>query len=413
MRTSKFACRVLDYPLCLVLIFVVCLLLFGIVSRLNIPNVSYTTVTKFHHYDHNHVVISKGEGYPPVLAYWIIGTRGESNKMLRLLKAIYHPRNQYLLQLDDASSESERMELAISVHSFKVFEAFENVNVIGKSYAINRIGSSALSATLHAAALLLKLKQDWDWFITLTASDYPLMTQDDLLHAFTFLPTHLNFIHYTNKTVQKVQRNIDQIVVDQSLHDERSSPLFFAVEPRDKPDAFKIFGGSPWMILTRDFMDYCVNGWDNLPRKLLMFFTNVAYPLEYYFHTVLCNSLEFLNTTVDNNLMYNLWDTDPSETQLIDLSYYDTMLENGAAFAHPFGENDIVLDKIDDLILNRTSNGLVQGKWCSNTEAEDELCIMSSNIDDVKPGLHGIKLKTMLDEIVKNKVYRTSQCQFQ
>lgn len=39
------------------------------------------------------------------------------------------------------------------------------------------------------------------------------------------------------------QQNIDQIVVDPSLHNEKSSPLFFAVESRDTPDAFKIFVG--------------------------------------------------------------------------------------------------------------------------------------------------------------------------
>lgn len=176
MRMSKFPCRVLDYRLCL-LSFAICLLLFGTVSRLNIPNVSYATIIKLQHYDPKRV-ISKGKGYPPVLAYWICGTKGESKKMLRLLKAVYHPRNQYLLQLDDASSESERMDLALSVQSHKVFEAFGNVNVIGKSYAINRMGSSALSAPLHAAALLLKVNPDWDWFINLSASDYPLMTQD-------------------------------------------------------------------------------------------------------------------------------------------------------------------------------------------------------------------------------------------
>lgn len=176
MRTYKFPCRGLDYRLCL-LILAVCLVLYGTVSRLNAPNVSYATISKLRHFNPKHV-ISKGKGYPPVLAYWILGSKGESKKMLRLLKALYHPRNQYLLQLDDRSSESERMDLAISVKSIKVFEEYGNVNVIGKSYAINRMGSSALSAPLHAAALLLKLNPDWEWFITLTASDYPLMTQD-------------------------------------------------------------------------------------------------------------------------------------------------------------------------------------------------------------------------------------------
>ncbi|KAJ1429218.1 Glycosyl transferase, family 14 [Sesbania bispinosa] len=402
MRTSKFQCRGLDYRLCL-LTFAICLLLFGTVSRLNISNVSYATVTKLQHFNPKRV-ISKGKGYPPVLAYWIFGTKGESKKALRLLKAVYHPRNQYLLQLDDGSSESERMDLALSVKSHQVFEAFGNVNVIGKSYAINRMGSSALSAPLHAAALLLKMNPDWDWFITLSASDYPLMTQDDMLHAFTFLPTYLNFIHYTNKTVRNQQRDMNQIVVDPSLHNEKSSSLFFAVESRETPDALRYF-------------KYCVNGWDNLPRKLLMFFTNVVYPLESYFHTVLCNSPEFQNTTVDNNLIYSLFDTDPSESQLLDLSHYDTMLETGAAFARPFGEGDLVLEKIDDLILNRSSNGLVPGEWCSSnqttkiSEGEEELCSLSGNIDAVNPGPFGIRLKTLLAEIVNSRRSRPRQCQ--
>lgn len=131
-------------------------------------------------------VPSKGDNYPPVLAYWIFGTSGDSKRMLRLLKAIYHPRNQYLLQLDAESSDYERADLLISVQSESVFRAFGNVNVVGKSYAINQMGSSALSATLHAAALLLKLNTYWDWFINLSASDYPLVSQDGKCY-FQFL----------------------------------------------------------------------------------------------------------------------------------------------------------------------------------------------------------------------------------
>ncbi|CAJ2656398.1 unnamed protein product [Trifolium pratense] len=420
MRTSTFR-------LCLLIVVVICLLLFGTISRLNIPNVSYyATITNVqqNYNDPKKILVSKGKGYPPVFAYWIFGTKGESKKMTRLLKAIYHPRNQYLLQLDDCSSDSERMDLALYVKSNIVFEEFGNVNVFGKSYAINKMGSSSLSASLHAIALHLKVNSDWDWFFTLSASDYPLMTQDDILHAFMILPTNINFIHYTNKTLRNEQRNMNQIVVDPSLHDEKSSSLYFAVEARDTPDAFKIFRGSPWMILTRSFMEYCVNGWDNLPRKLLMFFSNVAYPMETYFHTVLCNSQEFNNTIVDNNLIYSLFDNDPSESQLLDMSHYDTMMEIGAAFARPFGEGELVLEKIDDLVLNRTFNGFVQGEWCSNSnleinkttkvlEIEEGMCSISGNIDVVKPGLFGIKLRTLLGEIVSSGRYKTSQCQLQ
>ncbi|XP_028772048.1 beta-glucuronosyltransferase GlcAT14C-like [Neltuma alba] len=435
MRTIKFPCRGLNYSLCLLTIAVSILLIIT-ASRFNIPKVtssssssSSVTVNKLQNFNSKRV-ISKGKGYPPVLAYWICGTKGESKKMMRLLKAIYHPRNRYLLQLDDSSSDSERLDLAQAVQSFKLFEAFGNVDVIGKSYAINRMGSSGLSAILHAAALLLKLNADWDWFITLSASDYPLMTQDDILHAFTFLPKDLNFIHFTNKTIRKEQRDLNQIVVDPSLYYETSTPLFFAVESRDPPDTFNIFGGSPWVVFTRAFMDYCVSGWDNLPRKLLMFFTNMVYPIESYFHTLLCNSIDFHNTSIDNFLMFSLWDTDPSESQFLDLSHYDSLLESGAAFARPFAHNDLVLDKIDDLILNTcpSYSGVVSGQWCSskpdtndkNTNSNDtiidssssssetqDLMLFSANIDAVKPGPYGIKLKTLLSEVVRRD-YSTS-----
>ncbi|XP_054780262.1 beta-glucuronosyltransferase GlcAT14C-like [Prosopis cineraria] len=429
MRTIKFPCRGLNYTFCLLSI-AVSILLITTVSRFNIPKASSVTVNKLKHYNSKRsMLVSKGKGYPPVLAYWICGTKGEGKKMMRLLKAIYHPRNHYLLQLDDASSDSERLDLAQMVQSLNVFEAFGNVDVIGKSYAINRMGSSGLSAVLHAAALLLKLNADWDWFITLTASDYPLMTQDDLLHAFTFLPEDLNFIHFTNKTIRKEQTDLNQIVVDPSLYYETSTDLFFAVESRDPPDAFNISGGSPWMIFTRAFMDYCVSGWDNLPRKLLMFFTNMVYPVESYFHTLLCNSIDFQNTSIDNFLMFSLWDIDPSESQFLDLSHYDSLLESGAAFARPFAENDLILEKVDDMILNMCSNGLVFGQWCSkpatnrnnhtmdssssskdDDDDDQELLLSFANIDSVKPGLYGIKLRTLLSDVVKRREYSTNQC---
>jgi hypothetical protein len=35
-----------------------------------------------------------------------------------------------------------------------------------------------IACTLHAIAILLKQAKDWDWFVNLSASDYPLVSQD-------------------------------------------------------------------------------------------------------------------------------------------------------------------------------------------------------------------------------------------
>lgn len=120
----------------------------------------------------------KGPAHPPVFAYWISGTGGEGRKILRLLRAVYHPRNRYLLHLDAGSSVVERSALARAVLSERLFRAFRNVDVIGQSYAVDRTGPSVFGATLHGAAVLLRLNADWDWFITLSASDYPIVSQD-------------------------------------------------------------------------------------------------------------------------------------------------------------------------------------------------------------------------------------------
>ncbi|CAN0839861.1 Beta-glucuronosyltransferase GlcAT14C [Linum grandiflorum] len=191
---------------------------------------------------------SQGPGFPPVLAYWIFGTSGDGKRMLRLLKAIYHPRNQYLLELDAESYDQERVDLALWVESERVFSQFGNVNVVGKSWGVNQMGASGLAAMLHAAALLLRLNKQWDWFINLGPDEYPLITPDDLLHAMSSLPRDVNFIHYANSTDWRKKKR--QIVVDPSLHLNKGSYLYYAVEKRHTPDAFHIFGGpSPHFIL--------------------------------------------------------------------------------------------------------------------------------------------------------------------
>ncbi|XP_019055273.1 PREDICTED: beta-glucuronosyltransferase GlcAT14A-like isoform X2 [Nelumbo nucifera] len=369
-------------------------------------------------------VPKKGPEYPPIFSYWISGTKGDKDRILRLLKAVYHPRNQYLLNLDASSSYFERRRLALSVESEKIFQAFGNVNVVGRSQAVDQIGSSALAAMLHAAALLLQINRDWDWFITLSASDYPLISQDDLLHAFNSLPRDMNFIDYTNKTGWKERQRINQIVIDPSLYFQENTPIFHASETRETPDAFRIFGGSPWSILSRAFMEYCVHGWDNLPRKLLMYFSNVEYPLESYFHTVLCNSDEFQNTTLNNDLRFILSDTSPHvEPHFLNTSYYERMVRSKAAFARPFQDDDPVLQKVDEDILRRRSDGLVLGSWCldigmnqsvkaniGNLTSKEDSCSGWDNIDAINPGPDGVKLKAFVSKLAAERRLQSNPC---
>lgn len=115
---------------------------------------------------------------PPKLAYLISGTRGDGFRMQRTLQAVYHPHNYYLLHLDLAATVQERVELAQYVKQEPVFQEVKNVFVVAKANLVTYRGPTMIAATLHGAAILLRKAKDWDWFINLSASDYPLVTQD-------------------------------------------------------------------------------------------------------------------------------------------------------------------------------------------------------------------------------------------
>lgn len=124
--------------------------------------------------------VHRGRGYPPAFAYYISGTRGDADRIFRLLLAVYHPRNRYLLHIGTEGSDDERRKLSVLVKSVPAIRAFGNVDVIGKPDPTTYMGASNIAAILRAAAIFLKVDRDWDWFITLSALDYPLLTQDGI-----------------------------------------------------------------------------------------------------------------------------------------------------------------------------------------------------------------------------------------
>ena len=114
----------------------------------------------------------------PRFAYLISGSKGDLEKLWRTLLALYHPLNQYVVHLDLESPLAERLELTARIEKQPVFMEVGNVFVIKKANMITYRGPTMVASTLHACAILLRRNKDWDWFINLSASDYPLVTQD-------------------------------------------------------------------------------------------------------------------------------------------------------------------------------------------------------------------------------------------
>ncbi|GFZ11004.1 core-2/I-branching beta-1,6-N-acetylglucosaminyltransferase family protein [Actinidia rufa] len=325
---------------------------------------------------------------PPRLAYLLSGTGGDGRRMRRLLLAAYHPRNYYLLHLDLGASDSERLELAKYVKSEAVVREFRNVMVVGKPGPVTYKGPTMIARTLHAVAILLK-KAKWDWFINLGASDYPLVPQDDLLHIFSYLPRDLNFLDHTSDIGWKEVQRARPIIIDPGLYHSKKSGVFWAKEKRSLPSSFKLFMGSEWVVLTRSFLEFSVWGWDNLPRTLLMYYTNFMESPDGYFHTLVCNHKDYQNTTVNHDLRYIRWDNPPKEHPInLTLEHFDDMVQSGAPFAHTFAKDDPVLDKIDQDLLKRSDGRFTPGGWCTgNSVLDKDPCVVHGSSYAVKPSV--------------------------
>ncbi|TKY66893.1 Xylosyltransferase 1 [Spatholobus suberectus] len=346
----------------------------------------------------------------PRFAYLISGTKGDSHRMMRTLEAVYHPRNQYILHLDLEAPPRERLELANAVKADPIFREVENVRVMSQSNLVTYKGPTMIACTLQAIAVLLKESSEWDWFINLSASDYPLMTQDDLFHVFSNLSRNLNFIEHTRIAGWKLNQRARPIIIDPALYLSKKSDLALTTQRRTLPTSFKLFTGSAWVVLTRSFVEYCIWGWDNFPRTMLMYYTNFISSPEGYFHTVICNKEEFRHTAISHDLHYIAWDSPPKQHPIsLTMKDFDKMVNSKAPFARKFAKDDPVLDKIDKELLGRTHR-FSPGAWCGGTtDGGADPCSVRGNDTMFRSGPGAERLRELL-QVLLSKESLSKQC---
>ncbi|XP_057766562.1 beta-glucuronosyltransferase GlcAT14A-like [Salvia miltiorrhiza] len=332
----------------------------------------------------------------PRFAYLISGSKGDLYKLWRTLHALYHPMNYYVVHLDLESPAQERQELASLVRMHPVFQEVGNVYMHDKANMVTYRGPTMVANTLHACAILLRRYKDWDWFINLSASDYPLLTQDDLIHTFSTLKRDVNFLHHTSNLGWKKYLRAMPLYIDPGLYEKDKSDIFRVWPKRSLPTAFKQFEGSAWMILSRDFVEYCVWGWDNLPRTLLMYYTNYVSSPEGYFQTVICNTRQFAHTVLNSDLHFIPWDNPPRQhPRTVSLADATRMIRSGAAFARKFSGKSPVLDKIDKELLGKNGS-FTPGGWC----AGKPLCSEVGNPRMLTPGPGADRLRGLIDRLM-------------
>ncbi|KAI4967249.1 hypothetical protein ZWY2020_029118 [Hordeum vulgare] len=246
-----------------------------------------------------------------------------------------------------------------------------------------------VASTLHACAVLLRRSRDWDWFINLRLR----------------LPAHV-----------PGRYRAQPLIVDPGLYASQKQDIFYAATRRELPTAFRLYTGSAWVALTRDFAEYVVWGWDNLPRTLLMYYANFVAAPEGYFQTVLCHAPRFV-PTVANRPPPHQWDVPPRQhPHALTLGDMDRMVRSDAPFARKFARDDPVLDAIDAQLLGGRGGGngtaaagmFVRGGWCG----EQGDCVGAAGADDwvLRPGPGAERLRRLMDRIVRSEAFANRQC---
>uniref|UniRef100_A0A3Q2ZPK2 Xylosyltransferase 1 n=1 Tax=Kryptolebias marmoratus TaxID=37003 RepID=A0A3Q2ZPK2_KRYMA len=232
---------------------------------------------------------------PPVRIAFVLVVHGRASRQLqRLFKAIYHTSHFYYIHVDKRSDFLHREVLSLAAQ-------FPNVRVTSWRMATIWGGASLLSMYLRSMKdLLLMSDWSWDFFINLSAADYPIRTNEQLV-AFLSKYRSMNFIKSHGRDNARFIRKqgLDRLFYECDNH-------MWRLGDRRIPEGIAVDGGSDWFLLNRPFVDYVVNSKDELVGGMKRFYGYTLLPAESFFHTVLENSV-LCETMVDNNLRLTNW----------------------------------------------------------------------------------------------------------
>ncbi|XP_046624533.1 xylosyltransferase oxt [Neodiprion virginianus] len=236
---------------------------------------------------------------PARIAYLLTVNGRASRQVKRLISVLYHPSHFFYIHVDARQDYMYREMLGIEKKC-----TTKNIRVargIGLRHASIWGGASLLKTLLSSANEILAQDHNWDFLVNLSESDFPVKSNARLTEFLT-LNKGMNFVKSHGR---EVQRFITKQGLDKSFVE--CEARMWRIGDRKLPTGIQIDGGSDWVALSRDFVEYVANPVpDPLISGLLEVFRYTLLPAESFFHTALRNS-RFCDTYIDNNLHVTNW----------------------------------------------------------------------------------------------------------
>jgi len=226
-----------------------------------------------------------------MIAYLILVHR-YPGQFKRLFRAIWHPANYYLIHVDKRSGVGLQTEIQDFLSSFA------NTSLL-KSQSILWGGYSMVDAELRGIEELLKISSEWEFFINLSAQDFPLKSQT---HIQDFLSRNIgkDFIKVANqrKIRPDTLSRIENYCIEFSkriLRTPIKRPYLRGVTP---------YIGNQWMILSRKFCEYIC--YTPEVKRFKRFYRHTFIPDEGFFQTVIMNT-NYKGTIVNDDKRTIVW----------------------------------------------------------------------------------------------------------
>ena len=127
------------------------------------------------------------------LAFSIMSHK-DANQLSKLISAIFRPWNSYCLQLDSKSSPQFTKLVTKLVHCYKT--VYKNSTVFLSTTSISLVWqhSSLLEGDLACLEQLIDKKKHWKYFVNVVGSEYPLMTNYQLVMKLLALKNDVGFV---------------------------------------------------------------------------------------------------------------------------------------------------------------------------------------------------------------------------
>ncbi|XP_076766039.1 xylosyltransferase oxt isoform X1 [Xylocopa sonorina] len=350
-------------------------------------NVFWTGIQRFKAQEARNASTDSEIEKPARIAYLLTVNGRASRQVKRLISILYHPSHFFYIHVDARQDYLYREMLQVE-KSCKT-----NNIIVAKGENLRQAsiwgGASLLTTLLKSAQQMLAHHHYWDFLVNLSESDFPIKSNTQVTQ-FLSLNKGMNFVKSHGREVQRfiTKQGLDKTFVE-------CETRMWRIGDRKLPDGIQIDGGSDWVALSREFIEYVANpNPDALVTDLLKVFKYTLLPAESFFHTVLRNS-KFCNTYIDNNLHITNWKRklgckcqykavvdwcgcSPNDFKLEDFSRIRNTIDRNLFFARKF-ESTIdqrIIDRVEEWLYPERINETVNAKgydtyWQSLYHAAD------------------------------------------